>query len=277
MSQLSSYDNYKQNTTADEQASLVSTGKIPVSGKLSSNDDYTTRSVQLNELLHGDENVIESISVGGTTIAPVDKTVDIPVATTSSAGVLSASDKTKLDSMAAGWPNIKGIHHKNNHGSNVYVTPDSNGMVLLPGDAGTPLPYTPDLINGGTYKITAEILFDASGCYKPDEPTPYKYTPMHCEFKFLWGDSIDLTVNDGDDVHMHTTFNVGHPNILQGYWMHRIVACYDADQSITSRLLNIGIICHDNADVGIDYTQVGNFRWSHLIIEKYDQAMFVGR
>lgn len=283
MSQLSSYENYKQNTTSEEQASFVSTGKVPVSGKLSENDDYTTKSVALDDLLHAGDNTIESISVAGTTITPVDKSVDIPAATTSSAGVLSATDKTKLDSMTAGYPSIAGYHHRNNNG--VTVTPDSSGKVFLPGDGGNPWPTTPYLINGCTYKVSAEILFTPTGCYRADEPTAGIYQPMTCEFKFLWGDTIDLTRIDnygrpsqtGDGVFMNTTFNVGQPGGFQGYWMHRVVTCYSSDPDITSLVLNIGISCSDASNIGIDFTQVGTFRWSHMIIEPLEQSMFVGR
>lgn len=58
----------------------------------------------------GEKNVIESISVNGKKIEPVNKKVDIPIpkapeydlASESQSGLMSASDKKKLDGIAAG-------------------------------------------------------------------------------------------------------------------------------------------------------------------------------
>ncbi|MCM1418898.1 MAG: hypothetical protein NC084_11850 [Bacteroides sp.] len=58
----------------------------------------------------GEKNRIERISVNGSEIAPVNKTVDIPIpkaaeygaATQSSPGLMSAADKKKLDGIASG-------------------------------------------------------------------------------------------------------------------------------------------------------------------------------
>ena len=280
MSQLSSYENYKQNTTSEEQASFVSTGKVPVSGKLSENDDYTTKSVALDELLHAGDNTIESISVDGTTITPVDKAVDIPAATTSSAGVLSATDKTKLDSMTAGYPTISApIYHTNGNDPDIAVSPDSNGEVFLSGLAGLPPSGSVYLGNGGFYKLSVEILFEATGKYTAGATEPAGiYTPMPCDLTFMWGSSIDLMQINSNKLHMNTTFDVGHySGGFQGYWMHRVVECYSSDPSITTMPLNIAIKCTDPAHLGIDFTQVGKFRWSHMIIEQIEQSMFVGR
>ena len=49
----------------------------------------------------GEENVIELITIDGTALEITDKTVDIPLATTESAGLLSAVDKVKLDALDA--------------------------------------------------------------------------------------------------------------------------------------------------------------------------------
>ena len=278
MSQLSSYENYKQNTTSEEQASFVSTGKVPVSGKLSENDDYTTKSVALDELLHAGDNTIESISVAGTTITPVDKAVDIPAATTSSAGVLSATDKTKLDSMTAGYPTISApIYHRNGNDPDIAVSPDSNGEVFLSGLAGIPSGSV-DLGNGGFYKLSVEILFAPTGMYTTGATAPAGiYTPMPCDLTFMWGSSIDLMEINRSKLHMNTTFNVGQTGGFQGYWMHMVVECHSSDPSITTMPLNIAIKCTDPAYVGIDFTMVGKFRWSHMIIEQIEQSMFVGR
>ena len=230
MSQLSSYENYKQNTTSEEQASFVSTGKVPVFGKLSENDDYTTKSVALDELLH------------------------------------------------AGYPTISApIYHMNGNGPDIAVSPDSNGEVFLSGLAGIPSGSV-YLGNGGFYKLSVEILFEPTGMYTTGATAPAGiYTPMPCDLTFMWGSSIDLMEINRSKLHMNTTFNVGHYGGFQGYWMHRVVECHSSDPSITTMPLNIAIKCTDPAYVGIDFTMVGKFRWSHMIIEQIEQSMFVGR
>lgn len=58
----------------------------------------------------GEKNVIESVSVNGTKIEPVNKNVDIPIpkapeygeASESQSGLMSADDKKKLDGIATG-------------------------------------------------------------------------------------------------------------------------------------------------------------------------------
>lgn len=69
---------------------------------LSSNDYTTTEKTKLANIASGAQvNVLEGVQVAGTSITPTNKIANIPAATTSAAGVMSAADKTKLEAIEA--------------------------------------------------------------------------------------------------------------------------------------------------------------------------------
>ncbi len=84
---------------------LIFANKVDkVTGKGLSTNDYTSdEKTKLANVASGAQvNVIEGIQVAGTSISPVSKIVNIPAASTSAAGAMSADDKTKLNGIATG-------------------------------------------------------------------------------------------------------------------------------------------------------------------------------
>ncbi len=88
---------------AEQKQAFIDTAFVPVRGTISG--ELTTRKATGSELLATVENKIESITVAGTPIEPVNKQVNIPLATTAAAGAMSSTDKSKLDNLV----NIKSI------------------------------------------------------------------------------------------------------------------------------------------------------------------------
>lgn len=72
-----------------------------IDGKTLSSNDYTSEEkTKLSGISNGAQvNIIEGIQVAGNTISPVNKIINIPVATQSSPGVMNINDKKKLDSI----------------------------------------------------------------------------------------------------------------------------------------------------------------------------------
>ena len=73
-------------------------------GKGLSSNDYTSaeKTKLANIEAQAQVNKLEGIQVAGTTISATNKIVNIPAATQSAAGAMSAADKTKLDGVATG-------------------------------------------------------------------------------------------------------------------------------------------------------------------------------
>lgn len=85
-------------------ATGVQTIKTWIEGKFALDADLDTLSDRVEEIIAegGEPNVIETVKVDGTALTPdSQKAVNIPAVTTSAAGVMSAADKTKLDSVEA--------------------------------------------------------------------------------------------------------------------------------------------------------------------------------
>lgn len=82
-------------------ANALSSKVDVVEGKeLSSNDFTDTHVEKLNSVENNAQvNVIEAVNLDGVALEIVDKTVNIPMANASSAGILSASDKVRLDAL----------------------------------------------------------------------------------------------------------------------------------------------------------------------------------
>lgn len=70
-----------------------------VEGKVLSSNDFTNELLnKLNGIASNAQvNVLEAVQLNGVALEIVDKAVNIPLATTSSAGMLSSTDKVKLD------------------------------------------------------------------------------------------------------------------------------------------------------------------------------------
>lgn len=83
---------------------LFSSKVDKVDGKgLSSNDYTSTEKTKLAGIASGAQaNVLEGIQVAGTSISPTNKIANIPAATQSASGAMSADDKKKLDGIASG-------------------------------------------------------------------------------------------------------------------------------------------------------------------------------
>ena len=83
--------------TPAQKQEFIDSAFVPIRGTISG--EMATRKVTGSDLAASGENKIDSIAVAGTTIEPVNKHVNIPLATTTAAGVMSANDKTKLDEL----------------------------------------------------------------------------------------------------------------------------------------------------------------------------------
>lgn len=81
----------------EQKQAFIDSAFVPIRGTISG--EMATRKVTGSDLAASGENRIDSIAVAGTTIEPVNKHVNIPLATTTAAGVMSANDKTKLDEL----------------------------------------------------------------------------------------------------------------------------------------------------------------------------------
>ena len=81
----------------EHKHAFIDSAFVPIRGTISG--EMATRKVTGSDLAASGENKIDSIAVAGTTIEPVNKHVNIPLATTTAAGVMSANDKTKLDEL----------------------------------------------------------------------------------------------------------------------------------------------------------------------------------
>lgn len=81
----------------EQKQAFIDSAFVPIRGTISG--EMATRKVTGSDLAASGENKIDSIAVAGTTIEPVNKRVNIPLATTAAAGVMSANDKTKLDEL----------------------------------------------------------------------------------------------------------------------------------------------------------------------------------
>ena len=81
----------------------------------------------------GDENVIESISLNGTTITPNNKNVNIviPTASTSTNGLMSSSDKQKLDGITSGSSGGEANKINTIKVNGTALTPDSSKTVNI--------------------------------------------------------------------------------------------------------------------------------------------------
>lgn len=89
--------------TPAQKQEFIDSAFVPIRGTISG--EMSTRKVTGSDLAASGENKIDSISVAGTTIEPVNKNVNIPLATTAAAGAMSSTDKNKLDNLV----NIKSI------------------------------------------------------------------------------------------------------------------------------------------------------------------------
>jgi hypothetical protein len=89
--------------TPTQKQAFIDSAFVPIRGTISG--EMSTRKVTGSDLAASGENKIDSISVAGTTIEPVNKNVNIPLATTVAAGAMSSTDKSKLDNLV----NIKSI------------------------------------------------------------------------------------------------------------------------------------------------------------------------
>lgn len=87
----------------EQKQAFIDSAFVPIRGTISG--EMSTRKVTGGDLAASGENKIDSIAVAGTTIEPVNKHVNIPLATTAAAGVMSSTDKSKLDNLV----NIKSI------------------------------------------------------------------------------------------------------------------------------------------------------------------------
>lgn len=103
---------------------LVLSNKVDkIDGKGLSTNDYTSdEKTKLANIATGAQvNVIEGIQVAGSTISPVSKIVNIPAATQSAAGAMSAADKNKLDGVATG-AQVNVIESVKKNGSALTIT-----------------------------------------------------------------------------------------------------------------------------------------------------------
>lgn len=89
---------------------------------LSSNDYTSEEKTKLAGVATGAQvNTLEGIQVAGTTINPVNKIANIPAATTSASGAMSAADKTKLDGIATG-AQVNVIESVKRNGTELAIT-----------------------------------------------------------------------------------------------------------------------------------------------------------
>lgn len=118
----------------------VATIRDWVNGKFALETDFQALSDKVDDIVAegGEPNVIETVKVAGTALTPdAQKAVDIPAATTSAAGVMSATDKTKLDGVEAGAEENVIESVKRN---GVALTPDANKAVDI---------YVPEVAKSG--------------------------------------------------------------------------------------------------------------------------------
>lgn len=156
--------------------------KTWIEGKFALDSDLDTLSDKVDDIIAegGEPNVIETVKVNGTALVPVAKAVDVivptktsdltndgdgttpfattAVATTSANGLMSSTDKTKLDGVEAGAEENT-IETVKVNGS--ALTPDANKAV----DVTVPTSLT-DLANDGSTSATkyaTEAYVDTNG------------------------------------------------------------------------------------------------------------------
>lgn len=115
---------------------------LPAASESAAGTMSATDKAKLNGIESGAEaNVIETVKVEGTALTPSSKEVniqvsDFPTATTSSAGIMSSTDKTKLDGVDTGAQ------------VNVIETVKINGTALAPSDKAVNIPNATNSSSG---------------------------------------------------------------------------------------------------------------------------------
>lgn len=127
-----------------------------ITGKGLSTNDYTSdEKTKLANIAAGAQvNVIEGVQVAGTSISPVNKIVNVPAATQSAAGAMSAADKTKLDGVATGAQ------------VNVVESVKKNGTVLTITDKAVDISVptkTSDITNDSGFITIEDVPEGAAG------------------------------------------------------------------------------------------------------------------
>jgi hypothetical protein len=154
----------------EQKQAFIDSAFVPIRGTISG--EMATRKVTGSDLAASGENKIDSIAVAGTTIEPVNKNVNIPLATPTTAGAMSANDKDLLDNMV----NITSISED--------LDLDTNGELQIV----NPVPSPPG--DDGIYNLMADS--DGIGWY----------TRVY----YRAGDGLD-----SDSAGDHLTFNVKVP------------------------------------------------------------------
>ena len=97
---------YATESYVDEQiVNVVSGGTIELSGYVTETELAEAISEALSEV--GEENVIESITIENAALTVTDKTVDLPLATTESSGLMSYTDKAVLDGLSTDMADLQ--------------------------------------------------------------------------------------------------------------------------------------------------------------------------
>lgn len=120
-------------------------------------EDLTALSDRVDEIIAegGEPNVIEKVKVAGTALTPdAQKAVDIPAATTSAAGVMSATDKTKLDGVEDGAE------------ENVIETVKVNGTALTPDSNKAVDVSVPTVAKSGSGETEKVTVTDGQNAYE---------------------------------------------------------------------------------------------------------------
>ena len=99
---------------------------------------------------NGEENILEAIKVNGTTLSITDKTVNIPLAT-STAGVVKTTSTTTSTTGLVATPIINGVPY---YKDTVYTHPGKT-------QSDTTSSATP--VHGGTFTVVDSVTRDSSG------------------------------------------------------------------------------------------------------------------
>lgn len=160
-------------TTVDDKILAAITGKVDkVDGKDLSSNDFTDFLLSKLEAIeeNAQVNVIEKISIGGSILDLIDKTIDIPVAGVNRAGVVKSSTGANMVNVANdGTMSIKKIS------TNSLFVPINDELILDGGNADKDAPvYTVRIGNLGCNSISDAVAAADNG----DIVTLYKDVNM---------------------------------------------------------------------------------------------------